>query len=143
MVKCGLNSIGILTSVSTVNFDMPDSSLSANAINLTSFTDFSQQLVFRPNSPGLETQMDTLNSAQIEAVLAKRLPNCLIVCTLNLDSTLSIDVTGPDSYQFTIVNIDRSLYHGATGINKLIREILEEMVISRQASRRTGSRRLG
>ena len=85
--------------------------------------------------------MDTLSRAQIEAVLAKRLPNCSITCNLKVDGTLSVDVTGPDSAQFTIVNIDRTQYHGAAGINKLIREILEEMVISRQASWRSGSRR--
>ncbi|WP_339528480.1 hypothetical protein [Pseudomonas mucidolens] len=85
--------------------------------------------------------MDTLNRAQIEAILSKRLPNCSISCTLKVDGTLSVDVIGPDSAQFTIVNIDRTQYHGAAGINKLVREILEEMVISRQASRNTGSSR--
>ena len=85
--------------------------------------------------------MDTLSKAQIEAVLSRRLPNCSITCALNVDRTLSVDVTGPDSAQFTIVNIDRTQYHGASGINKLVREILEEMVISRQASRLSGSGR--
>jgi hypothetical protein len=85
--------------------------------------------------------MDTLNRAQIESVLAKCLPNCSITCALKVDGTLSVDVTGPDSTQFTIVNIDRTQYRGATGINKLVREILEEMVISRRTLRRPGSRR--
>lgn len=84
--------------------------------------------------------MDTLNRAQIEAILAKRLPNCSITCALKGDGTLSLDVTDPNSAQFTIVNIDRTRYHGVAGINKLVREILEEMEISRQASRRSGSR---
>ncbi|WP_321847320.1 hypothetical protein [Pseudomonas paraveronii] len=84
--------------------------------------------------------MDTLNRAQIEALLAKRLPNCSITCALKVDGTLSVDVTGPDSAQFTIVNVDRTQYHGAAGVNKLVREILEEMVISRQVSRRDGSK---
>ncbi|MBW1249921.1 hypothetical protein I7860_24910 [Pseudomonas tolaasii] len=80
--------------------------------------------------------MDTLSRAEIEAVLTSRLPNCVISCTISADNTLSIDVTGPESDQFTVVNIDRRQYHGEAGINKLAREILEEMVISRQTSRR-------
>ncbi|SDU99638.1 hypothetical protein [Pseudomonas mucidolens] len=82
--------------------------------------------------------MDTLNRQEIEAVLASRLPNCVISCTVSVDGSLTVDVTGPDSDQFTIVNIDRRQYHGETGINKLAREILEEMVMSRQATRLIG-----
>ncbi|MFO2463031.1 hypothetical protein OOJ96_02650 [Pseudomonas sp. 15FMM2] len=82
--------------------------------------------------------MDTLNRLEIEAVLSSRLPKCTISCTISADSTLSVDVTGPDSDQFTIINIDRGQYHGEAGINKLAREILEEMVISRRATRSHG-----
>ncbi|WP_084378098.1 hypothetical protein [Pseudomonas mucidolens] len=82
--------------------------------------------------------MDTLNRQEIEAVLASRLPNCVISCTVSVDGSLTVDVTGSDSDQFTIVNIDRRQYHGETGINKLAREILEEMVMSRQATRLIG-----
>lgn len=78
--------------------------------------------------------MDTLTRLEIESVLASRLPNCTISCLINPDSTLSVDISGPDSHQFTIINIDRLQYHGEAGINRLVREILEEMVISRQTS---------
>ena len=77
--------------------------------------------------------MDTLSKQEIEAILSDRLPNCTVSCSINPDTTLSVDVSGPDS-QFTIINIDRLQYHGETGINRLVREILEEMVISRQTS---------
>ncbi len=87
--------------------------------------------------------MDTLSRLEIEMVLASRLPNCLISCSISADNTLSIDVTGPESDQFTIVNIDRRNYHGESGISRLAREILEEMVFSRQSSRRYDSRRTG
>lgn len=82
--------------------------------------------------------MDTLNRLEIETVLASRLPSCVISCTISSDGTLTVDVTGPDLGQFTIVNIDRRQYHGEAGINKLAREVLEEMVISRQATRLIG-----
>ncbi|KPB98021.1 Uncharacterized protein AC503_2679 [Pseudomonas syringae pv. maculicola] len=39
-------------------------------------------------------------------------------------------VTAHDADQFTIANINRAHYHGESGINRLIREILEEMVMS-------------
>ncbi|WP_223508929.1 hypothetical protein [Pseudomonas sp. BF-RE-29] len=78
--------------------------------------------------------MDTLNKLEIEAVLSSRLPNCTISCSINPDSSLSVDVIGPESHQFTIISIDRLQYHGDAGINRLVREILEEMVISRQSS---------
>jgi hypothetical protein len=82
--------------------------------------------------------MDTLSKLEIETVLANRLPNCAISCTISADGTLSVDVLGPDSGRFTIINIDRRQYHGDAGINKLAREILEEMVMSRQATRLLG-----
>jgi hypothetical protein len=78
--------------------------------------------------------MDTLSKQEIEAVLSSRLPNCTIACSINPDSTLSVDVAGPGLHQFTIINIDRLQYHGGAGINRLVREILEEMVISRKSS---------
>jgi hypothetical protein len=78
--------------------------------------------------------MDTLSKLEIEAILSSRLPNCTISCSINPDSSLSVDVIGPESHQFTIINIDRYQYQGETGINRLVREILEEMVISRQSS---------
>jgi hypothetical protein len=80
--------------------------------------------------------MDTLSKLEIEAVLSSRLPNCTISCSINPDGTLSVDVIGPESDQFTIINIDRFQYHGDAGINRLAREILEEMVMSRQLSHR-------
>ncbi|QYM66678.1 hypothetical protein K1X80_16615 [Pseudomonas sp. So3.2b] len=87
--------------------------------------------------------MDTLSRLEIETVLASRLPNCVITCTISADNTLSIDVTGPERDQFTAVNIDRTQYHGEVGINRLAREILEEMVFSRKLSGRSDSRRAG
>lgn len=87
--------------------------------------------------------MDTLTRNEIETVLASRLPNCKIFCSISADNTLSIDVTGPEGDQFTAVNIDRATYLGDAGINRLAREILEEMVFSRRFSRRNDLRRTG
>lgn len=78
--------------------------------------------------------MDTLSKLEIEAVLSGRLPNCTIACSINPDGSLSVDVIGPESHQFTIINIDRHQYRGEAGINRLVREILEEMVITRKSS---------
>ncbi|XLM13940.1 hypothetical protein DKB71_26365 [Pseudomonas sp. PLMAX] len=78
--------------------------------------------------------MDTLSKNEIETLLASRLPNCSIVCSINFDGTLSVEVLGPDMNQFTVASIDRTQYHGEVGIYRLVREILEEMVLSRQAS---------
>ena len=47
---------------------------------------------------------------------------------------MSINVAGPGTNQFTISQIERSHYQGEEGINKLVREILEEMVMSRQTT---------
>jgi hypothetical protein len=79
-------------------------------------------------------QMDTMSRSELEAVLSDRLPQCTIVCSINTDGTLSVELTGPEAHQFTIANIVRLQYHGEAGINRLVREILEEMVISRQSS---------
>lgn len=78
--------------------------------------------------------MDTLNKQELEAVLSSRLPQCTIACSINEDGSLSVDVRVPDAGQFTIANVDRARYRGEAGINKLAREILEEMVMSRQTS---------
>lgn len=81
--------------------------------------------------------MDTLTKVEVEAALSARLPNCAVHCAFNPDGSLSVTVTAHDADQFTIANINRAHYHGEPGINRLIREILEEMVISRQSSRRS------
>lgn len=81
--------------------------------------------------------MDTLTKVEVEAALSARLPNCAVNCAFNPDGSLSVTVTARDADQFTIANINRAHYHGESGINRLIREILEEMVISRQSSRRS------
>ncbi|MFC6335292.1 hypothetical protein GIR22_11040 [Pseudomonas sp. CCM 7891] len=78
--------------------------------------------------------MHTLSKLELEAVLSSRLPQCTIKCSINGDASLSVDVAGPDTNRFTIANIDRTHYNGEAGINKLAREILEEMVMSRQAT---------
>ncbi|MGB3126223.1 MAG: hypothetical protein WBB95_20625 [Pseudomonas sp.] len=79
--------------------------------------------------------MDTLTKAEIEMALSARLPNCAVKCTINPDGTLSITVLAHGADQFTIANINRAHYHAECGINRLIREILEEMVMSRQSSK--------
>ncbi|WP_409302425.1 hypothetical protein [Pseudomonas sp. KCJK8993] len=79
--------------------------------------------------------MDTMSKSELETVLSSRLPQCTISCSINPDSTMTVEVTGPELQQFTIANIDRTQYHGELGIAKLTREILEEMVVSRQTSR--------
>lgn len=78
--------------------------------------------------------MDTLTRTQIEQALSERLPNCIVTCTINPDSSLSVTVLAPDANQFTIANINRARYHGESGINRLVREILEDMVVSRKTS---------
>ncbi|MBW0238243.1 hypothetical protein AWM69_20030 [Pseudomonas sp. D1HM] len=78
--------------------------------------------------------MDTMSRMQIQAILSSRLPQCEVSCSINADSTLSVCVSGPNAHHFTIINIDRFQYHGDTGVNRLVREILEEMVIARQNS---------
>ncbi|CRM87115.1 hypothetical protein [Pseudomonas sp. 22 E 5] len=83
--------------------------------------------------------MDTLTKAEIEAALSARLPNCAVKCAINPDSSLSVTVLAHDAEQFTIANIQRAHYHGPSGINRLTREILEEMVMSRQSSRRSSA----
>ena len=79
--------------------------------------------------------MDTLTKAQIQHALSTRLPNCTVKCAINPDGSLSVTVLAHDANQFTIANINRAHYHGEQGINRLTREILEEMVMSRQSSR--------
>ena len=81
--------------------------------------------------------MDTMSKGELEAVLSSRLPQCAIVCLINPDASMSVEATGPDGHQFTIANIDRSKYRGEAGINKLAREITQEMVLSRQSSNLT------
>ncbi|WP_241109977.1 hypothetical protein [Pseudomonas sp. MPFS] len=85
--------------------------------------------------------MDTLSKLEIETAIAQRLPNCRVACVINADSSASLDILAPGTNQFTIANIDRSRYHGASGINRLVREILEEMVVTRQLSRFSSSGR--
>jgi hypothetical protein len=76
--------------------------------------------------------MDTLNKVEIEAALGARLPSYRVECCLHPDGTLSAILTGPDSDHFAITGIVRSNYRGAESIARLAREILEEMVLSRQ-----------
>ncbi|AEA68212.1 conserved hypothetical protein [Pseudomonas brassicacearum subsp. brassicacearum NFM421] len=81
--------------------------------------------------------MDTMSKSELEAVLSNHLPQCAIVCSVNVDSTLSIEVTSPDKHQFTIANVDRRQYCGEAGTSRLVHEILKEMVMSRQSSNLT------
>ncbi|QEO79868.1 hypothetical protein [Pseudomonas brassicacearum] len=78
--------------------------------------------------------MNTLSALELESIPSSRLFQCTVVCSIIADGSLSVDVMGTGTNQFTIANIDRSHYRGETGINKLVREILEEMVMARQAS---------
>ncbi|WLH10296.1 hypothetical protein PSH58_15415 [Pseudomonas hefeiensis] len=76
--------------------------------------------------------MDVLSKLDLERLLSDRLPQCIVTCSINEDGCLSINVAGPGTNQFTISQIERSHYHGEEGIHRLVREILEEMVMSRQ-----------
>lgn len=78
--------------------------------------------------------MDVLSKLELEELLSSRLPQCTITCSINGDGCLSIHVAGPGTNQFTISQVERCQYHGEAGISKLAREILEEMVMSRQAT---------
>ncbi|MDQ0668273.1 hypothetical protein [Pseudomonas sp. W2I6] len=79
--------------------------------------------------------MDTLTKAEIDIALSARLPHCRVKCAVNPDGNLSVTVLVQGADQFTIANIKRAQYHEEPGFSRLIREILEEMVISRQSSR--------
>ncbi|MDQ0704051.1 hypothetical protein QF043_002843 [Pseudomonas sp. W3I7] len=79
--------------------------------------------------------MDTLTKAEIDIALSARLPNCRVKCAVNPEGNLSVTVLAQGADQFTIANINRDKYHGESGINRLIREILDEMVMSRQSSK--------
>ena len=78
--------------------------------------------------------MDTLTKAEIEHALSQRLPNCRVTCVINPDSSLSVTVLAPDANQFTIATINRARYNGESGTNRLVRDILEDMVVSRKTS---------
>ncbi|MEN5258658.1 hypothetical protein [Pseudomonas protegens] len=78
--------------------------------------------------------MDTMTKGELETALRSRLPQCVIECSINSDASLAVEVTGPDGHQFSIASINRLQYRGDEGIAKLAREILEEMVMSRQTS---------
>ena len=60
----------------------------------------------------------------------------LAIAVMVLSSTQAIAAENNNPFQgaLMIINIDRLQYHGEAGINRLVREILEEMVISRQTS---------
>lgn len=105
------------------------------AINLPAFTHGIFELPFFRQDLLSGDPMDTLTKAQIQRALSQRLRNCRVTCTINPDSSLSITVLAPDANQFTIANINRARYHGESGINRLVREILEDMVVSRKTSR--------
>lgn len=78
--------------------------------------------------------METMTKGELETALRSRLPQCVVECVINPDASLAVEVTGPDGHKFSIANINRSQYRCDDGIAKLTREILEEMVMSRQAS---------
>lgn len=61
-------------------------------------------------------------------------------CSINADHNLFVEVIGRDQRQLTNANICRSRHHGKAGINRLLREILEEMIISRRSTLWTNSR---
>lgn len=79
--------------------------------------------------------MDTLTKAEIDIALSARQPHCRVKRAVNPDGNLSVTVLVQGVDQFTIANIKRAQYHEEPGFSRLIREILEEMVISRQSSR--------
>nr|WP_085699858.1 hypothetical protein [Pseudomonas sp. B26(2017)] len=78
--------------------------------------------------------MDTMSRREIGDLLSRRLPQCTITCSINADGSLSVEVIDPVQRQFTIGNIDHSRYHGEAGINRLLREILEERIIPRRST---------
>ncbi len=81
--------------------------------------------------------MDTLTRVEIETALSTRLPNCEVNCVINPDGSLSVTILAHGNDQFTIANINRADYPGEPGVNRLIREILQEMVFSSRSSRRS------
>lgn len=78
--------------------------------------------------------LDIMTKHEIEEALSERLPQCTICCSINPDGTLTVSANGRASEEFTIINIERAHYHGDDGVTKLAREIMEEMVMSRQTS---------
>ncbi|MFC3939140.1 hypothetical protein CCU68_21930 [Pseudomonas gingeri NCPPB 3146 = LMG 5327] len=79
--------------------------------------------------------METLSKSEIEAELASRLPSYKVECTLHSDGTLSALLSGPNADHFAVTGIVRADYKGRESLSRLAREILEEMVLSRQGSR--------
>lgn len=83
---------------------------------------------------GGNIDVDKMTKGELEALLSNRLPQCEIICSIGSDGCLSVEVNGPNNHQFTIAKIDRSQYCGDAGASRLVREILEEMVLARQSS---------
>ncbi|KPA90659.1 MULTISPECIES: hypothetical protein [Pseudomonas] len=86
--------------------------------------------------------MDTLSKSEIEAELASRLPSYEVECTLHSDGTLSAILSGPNADHFAVTGIVRADYRGRESLARLAREILEEMVLSRQGSKTSRLQRL-
>ncbi|WP_069673311.1 hypothetical protein [Pseudomonas simiae] len=86
--------------------------------------------------------MDTLSQSEIEAALTKRLPNCVISSRIECDKMLSITLKCAEADELTVTNIDRRRYHGEAGVRKLVREILEEIVVIRRMSQANISKRM-
>ena len=107
---------------------------SGTAITLPVFTQRLFELALPCRSFLHSELMETLTKTEIESALSSRLSNCVVTCLINPDGSLSVTVLAPDANQFTIASINRAQYHAESGINRLVREILEEMVVSRQSS---------
>lgn len=89
-------------------------------------------LLLAGSKRGRDVLVDTLSKAKIETALAARLPSYKVECTLHADGTLSAILSGPDKDNFAITGVVRAHYRGSEAVARLAREILKEMVLSRQ-----------
>lgn len=89
-------------------------------------------LLHARSKQGADIIVDTLSKSEIETALAARLPSYKVECTLHADGTLSAILSGPDEDHFAITGVVRARYRGTEAVARLAREILTEMVLSRQ-----------
>ncbi len=78
--------------------------------------------------------MDRLTKAEIECALKLFLPECRVECSLNADGTAVLAVEGPHGEAFAVTGLRRSDYHGKEGLERLARQIFEDIELARNGS---------
>lgn len=75
--------------------------------------------------------MDRSSRAEIEHALGILLPEYRVKCTLNADGTASLMAEGRHGEAFAVMGLIRSHYHGKLGMQRLVRQIFEEIELAR------------